>query len=127
MGYLNFARAPTRGEVATPLHVKLIRPHGRTAVQVSFTARLPVTDAHRLYVLRWTESSMPPGAYGGTGTNSNLPAGHKITLTIGDPFRPLRPGVIRGTVSLLQAVGAGGLEGPGSVRLAVGSFTVRVP
>jgi hypothetical protein len=30
-------------------------------------------------------------------------------------------------VTLRQALGAGGIEGPGSVSLPIGSFAVRVP
>jgi hypothetical protein len=70
---------------------------------------------------------MPPGAYGGETTNSNIAAGQTITKTIGDFGPRLRAGVVRGTVTLRQALGAGGIEGPGSIGVPVGSFAVRVP
>jgi hypothetical protein len=128
VGYVDFARAPSSAEVAAPIHARLVHGrHGRLALRVSFTARLPVKDAHRVYVMRWHESWTAPQIYGGTGTNADIAAGKTISWTIGDVVRPLRAGVIDGTVSLLQAVGAGGLEGPGSASVPVGSFTIRVP
>jgi hypothetical protein len=55
-----------------------------------------------------------------------------FTRRTGDPevaadLTATRAGILHGTVSLLQAVGAGGIEGPGSVSMPVGSFAVRVP
>ena len=42
-------------------------------------------------------------------------------------FRVDKAGIVHGTISLRQALGAGGIEGPGSVSVPVGSFAVRVP
>jgi hypothetical protein len=71
---------------------------------------------------------MPPGAYSGEVTDANVAAGQTITKTIGEYGpRITRAGILHGTVSLLQAVGAGGIEGPGSVSMPVGTFAVRVP
>ena len=96
-------------------------------IAISFTARLAVTDARRMYGMRWREPGMAPGAYGGEATNSNIAAGQTITKTIGEYGPRIRAGIVHGTVTLLQALGAGGIEGPGSVSVPVGSFAVRVP
>ncbi len=139
VGYVPVGKAPTRAEVATPLHIHRGRGRlGESVFVISFTARLAVTDARRFYGVRWRAPGMPPGAYGGTSTSSDIPAGHTVTLEIpaGHPPRlrasgahrsQPRPGLIHGTVYLQQALGAGGLEGPGSVTVPVGSFAVRVP
>jgi hypothetical protein len=128
VGYAPVGKAPTRAEVATPIHVRLTRgPRSHYVVAISFTARLPVTDARRTYQINWREPGMAPGAYGGETTNSNISAGQLIEKTIGGIGPRLRAGVVHGTVMLRQALGAGGIEGPGSVGVPVGSFAVRVP
>jgi hypothetical protein len=66
-------------------------------------------------------------SYGGEATNSNIAAGATVTKTIGEYGPRIRPGTVRGTVSLQQALGPGGIEGPGGVSVPVGSFAIRVP
>jgi hypothetical protein len=128
VGYVPVGRAPTRAEVAAPIHVRLVRGRQRrTVIVLSFTARLAVTDARRIYGVRWREPGISPGAYGGESTNSDVAKGQKITWTIGVWGPRVRPGIVSGSVRLQQALGAGGLEGPGSVSVPVGSFAVRVP
>ncbi len=128
VGYVPVGRAPTPAEAAAPIDVRLTRGRqGQSVIVLSFTARLAVTDARRIYSLRWREPGMPPGAYSGETTNSDIAAGQTITKTIGAFGPRIRPGIVHGTVSLQQALGAGGLEGPGSVAVPVGSFSVRVP
>jgi hypothetical protein len=128
VGYVPVGKAPTHAEVATPIHARLTRGRqGRYVIAISFTARLAVTDARRMYGMRWREPGMAPGAYGGETTNSNIAAGQTITKTIGEYGPRIRAGIVHGTVTLLQALGAGGIEGPGSVSVPVGSFAVRVP
>jgi hypothetical protein len=128
VGYVPVGRAPTPADVAAPIHVRLTRGRqGQTVIVLSFTARVAVIDARRSYSLRYREPGMPPGAYGGGATNTNIAAGQTITQTIGDFGQRIRPGVVQGSVSLLQALGPGGVEGPGSVTVPVGSFSVRVP
>jgi hypothetical protein len=128
VGYVDVGKAPTRAELATPIHTRLTRGRqGRYVITISFTARLAVTDARRVYGMRWREPRMAPGAYGGEATNSNIAAGQTITKTIGELGPRLQAGIVHGTVSLQQALGAGEIEGPGSVTVPVGSFSVRVP
>jgi hypothetical protein len=128
VGYAPVGTAPSTAEVAAPIHTRLTRGRqGRYLITVSFTARLPVTDARRVYDVDWREPAMAPGAYGGESTNSNIAAGQTITRTIGEYGPSIRAGVVHGTVALRQALGAGEIEGPGSISVSVGSFAVRVP
>jgi hypothetical protein len=139
VGYVQVGKAPTRAELSTPIHVRLKYGRWGEMIAISFTARVAVTDARRVYSVRWRTPRMPRGAYGGTSTNTDIAAGHTVTMEIpaSNPsslagrvgaHRP-RPqtGLVHGTVSLQQALGPGGLEGPGSVTVPVGSFAIRVP
>jgi hypothetical protein len=128
VGYVPVGKAPTPAEVATPIHVHLTHGfRGRTAVALRFTARLPVTDARRIYTIRWVEPGMAPKAYAGESTEGDIAAGQTIAKTLEGGGRSLRPGIVHGTVAVQQALGAGGLEGPGSVSVVVGRFSIRVP
>ena len=128
VGYVPVGTAPSTAEVATPIHTHLSRGrHRRSVIMISFIARLPVTDARRVYDISWREPGMAPGAYGGESTNSDIAAGQTITRTIGEYGPSVRAGIVHGSVTLRQARGPGGIEGPGSVGVPVGSFTVRVP
>jgi hypothetical protein len=129
VGYLPVGRAPTQAEVATPIHARLGRgPRGNRLVVISFTARLPVTDARRIYDVHWIEPGMTAGQYAGTSTESNIAAGQTITKALGGGlFQSVHAGTLHGTVTLRQAMGPGGIEGPGSVSVTVGSFSVHVP
>jgi hypothetical protein len=128
VGYLSVGKAPSAAALATPIHTRVSRgPHGRYVITISFIARAPVTDAGRAYNIKWREPGMAPGAYGGTSTNSNIVAGQTITRTVGEYGPRVRAGVVLGSVTLRQAGGPGGIEGPGSVAVPVGSFAVQVP
>jgi hypothetical protein len=128
VGYVSVGKELTHAQLATPIHTHLTRGRqGRYAITISFTARAGVADARRLYSVRWREPGMPSGAYGASASNSNLAPGQTLTFTIGRFGPSIRAGVVHGTIRLLQALGAGGIEGPGSVSVLVGSFAVRVP
>jgi hypothetical protein len=128
VGFVPAGSAPPPAEVASPIHARLTRGRaGRTVIVISFTARVAVSDARRAYTLRWREAQMAPGAYGGAPIGYDIKAGTTVTRTIGAYGRRLRPGLVRGSVALQQAVGAGGLEGPGGKSVPVGSFSIRVP
>lgn len=128
MGYARVGRAPSAAEVASPVHVRLVparHGHGR-ALAVTFTARLPVTDARRMYSVDWHTAGMPAKVNGGMPTRGDLAAGKTVTLYIeGGPY-PLR-GHVTGTVVLQQALGAGEIEGPESVTVPVGRFSIEAP
>jgi hypothetical protein len=128
VGYVQVGAPPSAAAVAAPIHTRLTRGReGRYVITISFTARLAVSDARRVYDIQWREPDMAPGAYGGMSTNSNIDAGHTITRTIGEYGPTLRTGLVHGSVTLRQALGPAGIEGPGSVAVPVGSFAVRVP
>lgn len=125
VGYVPVEKAAKPAEVAAPVRVWLAREDGLRVLRVSFTARLAVTDARRIYTIRWRAPGTPPGGYAGTSTEGDLRAGSRVTRTL--IRRGLRPGLVTGSVILQQAIGPGGLEGPGSVQVKVGSFAFRVP
>jgi len=130
VGYVPVGKVASHAEVATPIHVRFGRDRlGHPAVVISFKARVAVTDARSAYSVIWYEAGMRAGAYGGTGTHADVAVGQTLTFTLdgGGFTRGLSPGLLHGTVSLLQQTGAGGLEGPGSVRVPVGNFAIRVP
>jgi hypothetical protein len=124
-GYAAVGKAPSSADVATTIHARL-RPgrHGRRQIAISFRAPVAITNARRAYSIRWREPGMAPGAYGGVSVTGHLSAGTIVTRTF--EVRP-RPGVTSGTVVLQQAIGAGGLEGPGARSVPVGHFSVHGP
>jgi hypothetical protein len=128
-GYAAVGKAPPPHEAAATIHTRVIPSrHGRHTVLLSFRVPLAITDARRAYSITWHGPWMPAGAYGGARPiDGDIRAGTTVTRTIGEGGPSLRTGVIHGTVVLQQAIGAGGLEGPGAVSVPVGSFSVRVP
>jgi hypothetical protein len=127
-GYAAVGKAPAPAEAAATIHTRLIpNGDGRSRILLSFRVPLAITDARRAYSISWRGPWMPAGAYGGARPiEGDTRAGATVTRTIGEGGPSLRAGVIRGTVVLQQAIGAGGLEGPGAVSVPVGSFSVRV-
>jgi hypothetical protein len=127
-GYAAVGRAPSAAEAAATVHARLLRGHrGRRVIALSFRVPLAITDGRRAYSIRWREPGMAPGAYGGMRVDTDVRARTVVRQTIGELGPSLRPGLTSGTVVLQQAIGAGGLEGPGAVSVPVGSFSVRVP
>jgi hypothetical protein len=118
----------TASQVAAPLRVRLLRARdGGHKIVVSFTSRVAITSSRTQYQLKWHEPGMPRQVNGYQSTRFNIAAGQTVTEGIGGPGSPLRPGITRGTVSLLQATGPGQLEeGPGTAELLVGEFAVRI-
>jgi hypothetical protein len=126
-GYAPVGRAPSPAEAAAKVTARLGRDRfGHRAILISFRVPLAITDGRRAYSIRWREPGMPPGAYGGTRVDQDVAAGKLITQAIGGFGARMRPDVVTGSVSLQQAIGAGGLEGPGAVSVPVGSFSIRV-
>ena len=128
VGYASVANAPTRAQVATPLRVRLVRnAAGKHEIALSFTSRVAITEDRSNYSLHWREPNMPPQAYGGESTHADIAAGQTVTMRIGRLGPPLRAGVTSGTVTLVFATGPALLEGPGTVYVLVGRFSVDVP
>ena len=124
-GYAAVGKAPSSAEVATAIDARL-RPgrRDRHHIVISFRAPAAITNARRAYAIRWREARMAPGAYSGVSVTEHLSAGTVVARTF--EVSP-RPGMISGTVVLQQAIGAGGLEGPGAVSVPVGHFSLRGP
>ncbi|HYZ29907.1 MAG TPA: hypothetical protein VE570_12675 [Thermoleophilaceae bacterium] len=118
---------PTRRDVASPVHARLVRSHsGRRSriVQVNFTARIAVTSTRSLYTIGWTTTAGPKETHIEM-TQRDLKAG----ATVRKRFAVRKPGVVHGTVRYVSSDGpAGGIpiHRPGDGVL-VGRFAIRVP
>ncbi len=127
-GYLPVGRAPSPAEAAARVHARLGRDRfGRRAILISFRAPLAISDARRTYLIEWRGPGMPAGIHSFASVDEDVRAGATVTRSFGATAGRPRRGVITGRVVLQQAIGAGGLEGPGSVSVPVGSFSLRVP
>ncbi len=127
-GYANVGHAPSAAEASAAVHASVRRGRGgRPVLTIRFRVPLAITDARRIYTISWHETGMPPGVRTFEEVGEDVAAGATVTRTGGELGPRLRPGVIHGTVTLQQAIGGGGTEGPGSVSVPVGSFTARVP
>jgi hypothetical protein len=143
---------PTAAQVVSPVHARLVytrrgvqklvvntpkgsrtirfhNPKSRYEVVIGFTSRVAVTNARRTYTTKWRTPGMPPGAYGGGPLMPSSPgSGQTVTTRIGQGGPVLRAGLVSGEVVLQQATGPGGIEeGPGTVEVVVGHFSVRIP
>jgi hypothetical protein len=128
VGYAPVKHAPTRAQVATPLHVRLVRARaGRYELAVSFTSRVALTEDRSNYSLKWHEPRMPPQVNGYESTRADIAAGQTVTMRIGQIGPRLHAGLTSGTLTLVYATGPALLEGPGTVYIPVGSFSVHVP
>jgi hypothetical protein len=132
VGYAPVAKAPMQAQVATPLHVRLVRNKaGGQEILVSFRSRFAITTDRSDYAIEVHEPNEPPQVHTGyRPTQSNIAAGQTVTTRLRGGFGPhssLTPGLYKGTVTLIYATGPALLEGPGTAYVHVGSFTVRVP
>ena len=127
-GYVDVGRAPTPSEAAAPVRAA-VRPGrgGRLELLVRFRVPLAVSDGRRAYTIEWHEPGMPARIHSFAFVNEDLRAGATVKRSFGAFGPRLRRGAVTGRVVLQQAIGAGGLEGPGAVSMPVGSFSVRVP
>lgn len=142
VGYVAVAPAPTRAEVATPVHARLSRGRdGRRVIVVSFTSRVAIDSVRSQYLLRWHDPSMPARVHGYTqfggnlkiyanaavaGAGVDIAAGHTATVTIGGAGPRLPAGVTRGSVTLVYS---GGSEVDGDLTTAhvlVGRFAITL-
>lgn len=97
-------------------------------IDVSFTARVGVTNSHSSYQADFNYAKSPGCTVGGTGgpTNTDIRAGQRIHI---QDFVPLScPGPVHGIVSYVQSsrLGPPGLpSSPGGTSLLVGRFVVN--
>lgn len=133
VGYVPVPPAPSTAAVGTPLHVRIVpgpfvagRHRGRQ-ISVSFISRVSLTTDRGEFSMRVVEPHQPPGVYsGGPPVNRDIYAGQHVTLTLPFPRgKPVR-GIYRGWVTLVYATGPALLEGPGTVYVPVGKFTLHV-
>jgi hypothetical protein len=97
--------------------------------EVTFTARVPVTNAGNYYAYQYQAPSAGScrGQTGGGGTDTNLAVGQRVTfrvqITGGPRGRSLCPGTYRGRIAYLsQTSNHPNMSGP-----TVAYFTIRVP
>jgi hypothetical protein len=130
VGYVP-VKTPTASQVASSVHAQVRRnSRGDREIAVSFVSRVPVTEYRSGYSLKLEEGgqgafAQPPADHG-----DDIAAGEKVTMTIAgrrEPHASLAPGLYRGSVTLIAATGPALFEGPGTVYLPVGHFSIRVP
>jgi hypothetical protein len=134
VGYAPVPKPPSAAAVATRLRVRVVpasyRGHRLPGRQlaVSFVSRVAMRTDRSEYSMRVIEPHQPPGVYsGGPPANRDIAAGEKVTLLLQLPRGRSAHGVYRGWVTLVYATGPALLEGPGTVYVPVGQFTLRLP
>jgi hypothetical protein len=127
VGYAPVAKAPTRAEVASPVHVKVVPGRrGRRELEISFISRVAITSGRSQYSLNYHSPHEPPQIYGGISTRADIARGQRVTLHGTSPAGHLIPGLYKGSITLLYATGPALLEGPGTAKVIVGHFTIHV-
>jgi len=128
VGYVSPGGSPlTHAQVATPLHVRLVRARTGDGYEMllSFKSRVAITNARRLYQFEWREPDMRGKVYAFSITQGDIAVGQTVAKNVGRGLgRGLMPGVTRGTVSFMQSTGGEEKEKAG---VLVGRFAVRVP
>lgn len=123
--------APTAAQVASPLHVRLIRgSNGGYEAVLRFTSRVAIRDARSSYTVQWHEQGQPPQVQSFQPPKPAFPAvGQTMTARLGRGSGPgLRSGLIVGEVVFGDQTGPGNLEeAGGTVTLSVGRFRLVVP
>jgi hypothetical protein len=121
--------APTAAQVATPLHVRLLRARrGGYEALLRFASRVAIDSARSSYWVEWHEPGQPPRVHSFAKPRPRFPAaGETETLRLG-LVRGLHPGVLTGDVVFQSQTGPGNLEeAGGTVQHTVGRFTLTVP
>jgi hypothetical protein len=132
VGYLP-VKTPTAAQVATPVHARVLtNRRGEKEILLSFVSRISITEYRSEYSLKLDESELHGRATAPYRVNADadVTAGQTVTARIqhhGPRGGSLPPGVYRGTVTLIASTGPALYEGPGTVYIPVGKFTVRVP
>jgi len=124
VGYAPVGQPPTREQVATPVHVHLIRNRkGTYEAVLGFRSRIAVNSDRAVYKIEWRQPKAPPWKTRSTGIDENIAAGQAITARIG----PLPRGVTDVQAILQYSTGPALLEGPGTIYRPVDRLAIRVP
>jgi hypothetical protein len=124
VGYAPVGKPPTRAQVATPVHVHLVRNRkGIYEAILGFRSRISVNSDRALYKIEWRQPKAPRWKTRSTGTDENIAAGQAITARTG----PLPRGVTDVQAILQYSSGPALLEGPGTIYLPVDRLAIRVP
>ena len=123
-------KTPTAAELATPLRAH-VQPNdrGENEILVSFTSRISITEYRSEYSLELDESQLHPraAAHNRADANADVAAGQTVTIHVHGARGALAAGSYSGKVTLISATGPALFEGPGTVYIPVGSFSVQVP
>ncbi len=123
---------PTARQVATPIHARAVRnARGERVIVLTFVSRVPITEYRSAYSVKLDESELHGRAvapYRVAG-QADVAAGQTVRTEILGPGarRSVPAGFYSGTVTLISATGPALFEGPGTVYLPVGHFSVDVP
>jgi len=123
-------KTPTAAQAATPIRARVIRnEHGREEILVSFTSRVAITEYRSAYSLKLDESELHGRASAQYRAAGDAEVGQSVTMRIqrGLGLDSVPAGVYHGAVTLIAATGPALYEGPGTVYIPVGRFSVRVP
>jgi hypothetical protein len=131
VGYLP-VKTPTRSQVASGVHSRVLRnSRGETEIAVSFVSRIPLTEYRSAYSLKLDEPDLHGRATAQyrAENGADIAAGQTVTMTIRSRKvrGSLSAGVYGGTITLISATGPALFEGPGTVYIPVGRFSIRVP
>jgi hypothetical protein len=130
VGYVP-VKTPTASQVASAVRAHVRRnSHGEREIAVTFVSRVPVTEYRSAYSLKLEEGGRGAFAQTRPGEGDDIAAGERVTMMIASrhgPHASLAPGLYRGSVTLIAATGPALFEGPGTVYLPVGHFSIRVP
>jgi hypothetical protein len=125
LGYQPAAgQLPTRSEVQAQVRVRVTPspdPGLRPEAEVSFTARVPVTNAHSAYRIMWT-----PGPQAGTREWIDTERDIRAGATVRQRFEDRRPGLYHVSVRYVTA-DAKPLAPPRASGTLVGRLTIRIP
>jgi hypothetical protein len=124
VGYAPVGKPPTRAQVATHVHVDLIRNRdGKYEAILTLSSRIAVNSDRAAYKIEWRQPKAPPWKTASSNNSENIMAGQTITARTG----PLPRGVTDVRAILQYSTGPALLEGPGTIYLPVDQLTVRVP
>jgi len=123
--------APTAAQVASPLHVHLIRTKGGGyEALLTFASRVAISNARSSYTVEWHETGQPAQVNSFGPPRPSFPAvGQTETMRMGRGLgRGLHRGLITGEVIFQDQSGPGNLEeAGGTIQHSVGRFTLTVP